>query len=102
VAQRVENGEEKRSVPQNGSSVEQHAERAAGKARPWIERLARAGYVAYVLVGVRGMVFGVIGIFLVQAALQTDSDEARGLGAVTLGLVTFMFVMARHCPIEPA
>jgi hypothetical protein len=48
------------------------------------------------------MVFGVIGIFLVQAALQTDADEARGLGAVTLGLVTFMFVMARHCRIEPA
>jgi hypothetical protein len=67
----------------------------------------------------RGVVFGVIGIFLVQAALQSDSDEARGLGgapetlarqpfgpyipgAVTLGLVTFMFVMARHCRMEPA
>jgi hypothetical protein len=58
VTQRVENGEEKRSVPQNGSSVEQHAERAAGKASPWIERLARAGYVAYVLVEVRAALSG--------------------------------------------
>ena len=119
-------------MAQNGSSVEQHAERAARKASPWIERLARAGYVAYgvvyALVGVLavqaafGVVFGVIGVFLVQAALQTDPDEARGLGgaldtlarqpfgpyllgAVALGLVAygvFMFVMARYRRIEPA
>ncbi len=70
----------------------------------------------------RGVVFGVIGVFLVQAALQTDSDEARCLGgaletlvrqpfgpyiigAVALGLVAYsvsMFVMARYRRIEAA
>ena len=42
-------------MARNGSSVEQHAERAARKASPWIERLARIGYMAkgavYVLIG---------------------------------------------------
>ena len=192
-------------MAQNGPSAEEarrHAERGARKTSPWIERLARAGYVAYgvvyALVGVlavqaafggsgetasqegalrrrwlaavagavivgagiyqfykayqadfrddlktgemsarekkwttrsgrlgyaaRGVVFGVIGVFLVQAALQTDPDEARGLGgaletlarqplgpyilgAVAIGLVAygvFMFVMARYRRIEPA
>jgi uncharacterized protein DUF1206 len=78
--------------------------------RRWATRSGRLGYAA------RGVVFGVIGVFLVQAALQTDPDEARGLGgalqtlarqpfgpyilgAVALGLVAygvFMFVMARY------
>jgi hypothetical protein len=84
--------------------------------RAWATRSGRLGYAA------RGVVFGVIGVFLAQAALQTDPDEARGLGgaletlarqpfgpyilgAVALGLVAygvFMFVMARYRRIEPA
>ena len=88
----------------------------SGRVKTWTTRSGRLGYAA------RGVVFGVIGIFLVQAALQTDPDEARGLGgalntlasqpfgpyllgAVALGLVAygiFMFVMARYRRIEPA
>ncbi len=83
--------------------------------RTWATRSGRLGYAA------RGVVFGVIGVLLVQAALQTDPDEARGLGgalqtlarqpfgpyilgAVALGLVAygvFMFVMACYRRIEP-
>ena len=88
----------------------------SGRAKTWTTRSGRLGYAA------RGVVFGVIGVFLIQAALQTDPDEARGLGgaldtlarrpfgpyllgAVALGLVAygvFMFVMARYRRIEPA
>ena len=88
----------------------------SGRVKTWTTRSGRLGYAA------RGVVFGVIGIFLVQAALQTDPDEARSLGgalntlasqpfgpyllgAVALGLVAygiFMFVMARYRRIEPA
>jgi Domain of Unknown Function (DUF1206) len=84
--------------------------------KKWASRIGRIGYAA------RGVVFGVIGVFLAQAALQTDPEEARGLGgaletlarqpfgpyvlgAVALGLVAygvFMFVMARYRRIEPA
>jgi Domain of Unknown Function (DUF1206) len=86
------------------------------RAKTWATRSGRLGYAA------RGVVFGVIGVFLVQAALQTDPDKARGLGGaletlarqpfgsyilgvVALGLVAygvFMFVMARYRRIEPA
>jgi hypothetical protein len=65
---------------------------------------------------------GLVGAFLVQAALQTAPDKARGLGGalrtlagqpfgpyvlgtVALGLVAysaFMFVVARYRRIEPA
>jgi hypothetical protein len=82
----------------------------------WTAHAGRLGYAA------RGVVFGVIGVFLVQAALQTDPQEARGLGGaletlarqpfgpyllggVAIGLVAygaFMFVMARYRRIEPA
>jgi hypothetical protein len=82
----------------------------------WATRSGRFGYAA------RGIVFGVIGVFLVQAALQTDPNKARGLGgaletlarqpfgpyilgAVALGLVAYgiyMFVAARYRRIEPA
>ena len=82
----------------------------------WTTHAGRLGYAA------RGVVFGVIGVFLIQAALQADPDEARGLGgalealarqpfgpyllgAVALGFVAyglFMFVTARYRRIEPA
>jgi Domain of Unknown Function (DUF1206) len=88
----------------------------SARKRTWVTRSGRLGYAA------RGVVFGVIGVFLVQAALQSDPDEARGLGgalqtlahgpygpyilgAVALGLVAygaFMFVMARYRRIEPS
>jgi len=68
----------------------------------------------------QGVVFLVIGVFLTQAALQTNPDEARGLGGalstlaaqpfgpyllglVAFGLVArglFMFVVARYRRIE--
>ena len=73
----------------------------------------RAGQVGLVS---RGVVFGIIGIFLVQAALRARADEVRGLsgalraleqqpygpyvlGAVALGLVAYglyMFIEARY------
>jgi hypothetical protein len=88
----------------------------SARERTWAKRSGRLGYAA------RGVVFDVIGVFLIRAALQTDPDEARGLGgaletlarqpfgpyilgAVALGLVAygaFMFVMARYRRIEPA
>jgi len=88
----------------------------SAREKKWTTRSGRLGYAA------RGVVFGVIGVFLVQAALQTDPDEVRGLGgaletlarqplgpyilgAVAIGLVAygvFMFVMARYREIEPA
>ncbi len=49
-------------MAQNGSSVEQHAVRAARKASPWIERLARIGYVSY------GVVYVLVGELAVQSA----------------------------------
>jgi Domain of Unknown Function (DUF1206) len=123
-------GKEERGLAQNGSSVEQHTERAANKASPWIERLARVGYVAY------GVVYVLVGVLALQAAfggggaatgqegalrsillaplgkvllgLETLARQPFGpylLGAVAAGLVAygaFMFVMARYRRIEPA
>jgi Domain of Unknown Function (DUF1206) len=69
-------------VAQNGSSVGQHAERA----HPWIERLARFGYVAY------GVVYLLVGVLSVQAtlggALETLARQPFGPylpGAVAIG-----------------
>jgi hypothetical protein len=73
-------------------------------------RIGQIGLVA------RGVVFGIIGVFLVQAALHSNAGEARGLsgalraleqqsygqwllGAVALGLIAYgfyMFVQARY------
>jgi hypothetical protein len=89
VWQPIRNGEEERSVAHNGS---QHAERAARKASPWIERLARAGYVAY------GVVYALVGVLAVQAAFggggRTASQEGAlrqvllaPLGRVLLGMI---------------
>jgi hypothetical protein len=76
----------------------------------WVTRLGRIGHIA------RGIVFGVIGSFLIVAALQANPGEARGidgalatlaqqsfgplvLGAVAIGLVAYgiyMFAEARY------
>ena len=80
------------------------------KLRKWTERWGRFGIAA------RGIVFGIVGAFLIRAALQYDPQEARGLGgalqtlakqplgpwllgAVALGLVAFglfMLSVARY------
>jgi hypothetical protein len=80
------------------------------KVRKWTERWGRLGIAA------RGIVFGVVGTFLIRAALEYDPQEARGLGgalqtlarqplgpwllgAVALGLVAyglFMLSVARY------
>lgn len=66
----------------------------------WVRRIGRVGLVA------RGVVFGIMGFFLLQAALHADAREAHGfagslralrrqehgeilLGAVALGLVAY-------------
>jgi hypothetical protein len=76
----------------------------------WATRIGRFGIAA------RGIAFGVIGLLLIQAALQSDPDEARGLsgalqvlaeeplgqwilGAIAVGLVAYaihMLVIARY------
>jgi Domain of Unknown Function (DUF1206) len=76
----------------------------------WTERWGRLGIAA------RGIVFGVVGTFLIRAAIEYDPQEARGLGgalrtlaqqplgpwllgAVALGLIAyglFMLSVARY------
>ncbi|MFN8511642.1 MAG: DUF1206 domain-containing protein [Thermomicrobiales bacterium] len=76
----------------------------------WVTRLGQLGHIA------RGLVFGLIGLFLIVAALHHNPDEARGidstlatlaqqpfgpwlLGAVALGFVAYglyMFAEARY------
>jgi hypothetical protein len=46
----------------------------------WAVRLGRFGIAA------RGIVFGIIGIFLIIAAIQLDGTEARGLGGALASL----------------
>lgn len=82
--------------------------------RKWTEHWGRLGIAA------RGIIFAVIGTFLVRAALAYDPQEARGLGgvlqtlaqqplgpwllgAVALGLVAYGLCMLsvaryRHIP----
>ncbi len=85
-------------------------------ARSWVVRVGRAGLAA------RGVVFAIVGLFLLLAALQTDPGEARGigdalqtlerqpfgpwvLGLVAIGLVAYgiyELVRARYRRIQPA
>ena len=80
------------------------------KARKWTVRWGRLGIAA------RGIVFGVVGMFLIRAALEYDPQQARGLGgalqtlaqqpvgpwllgAVAFGLIAyglFMLAVARY------
>jgi hypothetical protein len=101
----------RRNVAQDGSSVEQHAEREIRRASPWIERLARVLYVVYVLVGVLSVQAALGGgdrATRQEGALETLARQPFGpyiLGTVALGLAAygaFMFVVARYCRIEPA
>lgn len=84
--------------------------------RKWTVRFGRAGLAA------QGIVFAMIGSFFVQAAVQYQPSEARGLGGalqtlaeqsygpwlltiVALGLVAhgiYMFILARYRRIETA
>lgn len=82
-------------------------------ARTWAVRSGRFG------LGARGLVFVIIGYYVVQAALQADPSEARGidgvldslrdtpwlLGLVALGLLAYgiyNLVRARYRVIRPA
>lgn len=79
------------------------------KERTTFFRAGRIGYIA------RGIVLGILGYFLIQAALQADASEAQGtegafnflstsggpylMAAVAIGLAcygVFMFVLARY------
>jgi hypothetical protein len=51
----------------------------------WATRLGRFGIAA------RGVVFSIIGIFLIQAALQSDASQARGLGGALAALAAQPF-----------
>jgi Domain of Unknown Function (DUF1206) len=61
------------------ASFMRHLACGPGQAR-WVVPLGRAGYAA------RGVVFVLIGAFLVVAAVQSDPSEARGLGGALLAL----------------
>ncbi len=46
----------------------------------WVTRVGRFGLAA------RGIVFGIVGSFLIVAALRTDAEQARGLCEALAGL----------------
>jgi hypothetical protein len=52
-----------------------------GSARVWIERLGRCGTAA------RGVVFTLIGVFLLQAAVQHNASRAQGIDGVLTALL---------------
>src|SRR5215210_4482470 len=101
----------RRNVAQNGSSVERHAERAARKASPWIERLARVGYVAY------GVVYVLVGALAVRAAFGGGGKAAGQesalrqvllaplgrvlLGTVVIGLLAYATWRLFHGLLDP-
>ena len=54
----------------------QHAENAADKASPWVDGVARAGYVA------KGMVYAAVGVLAAQVALGTGGKTTGTGGAM--------------------
>jgi len=90
--------------------------RMGSGARGWAIRFARFGMAA------RGVVFGIVGVFLALAAYHQNAGEAKGiggalrvlqdqpygpwlLGAVALGLVAYgvyQFALARYRQINPS
>jgi hypothetical protein len=86
----------------------------SARERRWAERAGQVGLAA------RGVTFGLIGAFLIQAALRSDANQARGLGgalgslaaqpygpwllgAVAVGLIAygvFQLVIARYRRID--
>lgn len=75
--------------------------------RTWAERAGKFGISA------RGVVFGIIGVFLIVAAVQSDPSETRGLGGVLdtlarqpygpwlLGIVALgLIAYAVHCAVQ--
>ncbi len=81
-------------MARNGSSVEQPAERAAGKASPWIDGLARIGYMA------KGAVYVVIGFLALREALgfggetTGPSSAFRSIGSQPLGSIVVALLAA--------
>ena len=89
-------------------------DRWGAKMRSWIIRFGRAGYAA------RGIIFCIIGVFMIIAARHHDADEAKGVGealehiagmtygwlmlaAIAIGLIAygvFQWVEARYRRIE--
>ncbi|MGM1033722.1 MAG: DUF1206 domain-containing protein [Bacillota bacterium] len=85
------------------------------KERKWSKYLGKFGISA------RGVIFGIIGVFLIKTAIQADPDETKGLdGAlaevanqpfgpvmltiVSLGLIAYgvyMFAEARYKRLNP-
>lgn len=87
--------------------------RMSARARRWAVRAGRLGLAA------RGVVFGIIGYYVVRAALQSSPSEARGLdtvldamrdtpwllGVIALGLLAYgvyNLIRARFRVIRPA
>jgi len=60
----------------SAKEVRRHAERAARKASPWIERLARIGYVAY------GILSMLVGALAVRAAFGGGGKTTGQEGAL--------------------
>lgn len=54
--------------------------KAREQAKRWVEKLTRLGYLA------DGVVYGIMGMFLFQAARQYDPQEAGGLGDALVAL----------------
>jgi Domain of Unknown Function (DUF1206) len=51
-----------------------------GQLRRWVVPLGRLGFMA------RGLVFAIVGVFLVNASVDADPNEARGLGGALRAL----------------
>jgi hypothetical protein len=62
-----------------------HTQRMNETERKWTILVGKAGYIA------RGIVFPIIGIFLIQAVLQRDPSEATGLGGALRALAAQPF-----------